>query len=245
MDGFSHYISLGWFCSTALELERIGLRDCSSPFDWLLTDWGGIIYNIDSHFKDWLRYENLYQNTENRKIYKDIKQGITFMHDFNGRIPLRDQIDRVQKKYNRRIGRFYQNIQEPTLFLRYINTDKGETDEIFQIQEQYETIKKLLRKYNRNNDIIFIVNRDMQDKVTFPAFFVDKDENDNVARKFLDKNALLLDVLNECKFDCRENMDRYYKQEIERKKFTKRIERKIKAITETKYLKGYIHEKQY
>ena len=34
---YERVISLGWFCGPALEMKRIGLRDGSYPFDWMLT----------------------------------------------------------------------------------------------------------------------------------------------------------------------------------------------------------------
>ena len=33
MTDFKHFISLGSFCSVALDLEALGLRDASMPFD--------------------------------------------------------------------------------------------------------------------------------------------------------------------------------------------------------------------
>jgi len=38
-----HYISLGYFCSIAMDLEKLGLRTESSPFDWLISDFEGVI----------------------------------------------------------------------------------------------------------------------------------------------------------------------------------------------------------
>lgn len=49
-----HYISLGYFCSIAMELERLGLRSESSPFDWLISDFEGVIHAIENHFEDFL-----------------------------------------------------------------------------------------------------------------------------------------------------------------------------------------------
>ena len=43
---FDHVISLGWFCSPAHEIRRIGLRDASYPFDWLITHNFSIIINL-------------------------------------------------------------------------------------------------------------------------------------------------------------------------------------------------------
>lgn len=40
MRKFKHYISLGFFCAPAMELEKRGLRNESLPFDWLISEWG-------------------------------------------------------------------------------------------------------------------------------------------------------------------------------------------------------------
>ena len=45
---YERVISLGWFCGPALEMKRIGLRDGSYPFDWMLThDFSKIISMIE------------------------------------------------------------------------------------------------------------------------------------------------------------------------------------------------------
>ena len=38
---YKHFISLGYFCSVAMELERFGLRSESGPFDWVISDMRG------------------------------------------------------------------------------------------------------------------------------------------------------------------------------------------------------------
>lgn len=44
MKKYENFISLGYFCSVALELQRLGLRSCSSPFDWCISEWSGESY---------------------------------------------------------------------------------------------------------------------------------------------------------------------------------------------------------
>lgn len=39
MKKYESVISLGYFCSVAIELEKMGIRNFSTPFDWLITDW--------------------------------------------------------------------------------------------------------------------------------------------------------------------------------------------------------------
>ena len=40
------YISLGYFCSIAIDLEKLGLRTESSPFDWVISDFEGVMLAI-------------------------------------------------------------------------------------------------------------------------------------------------------------------------------------------------------
>ncbi len=115
---FNHYISLGYFCSIAMQLEKYGFRDASYPFDWLISDFRSVISTIDNGFKSFLCYENLYQNENNRAVYLDKKYEFLFVHDFSKYLSLSGQLPKVQEKYNRRIQRFYRNRTEPTLFIR-------------------------------------------------------------------------------------------------------------------------------
>ena len=118
------YISLGYFCSVALDLEKLGLRSESSPFDWLISDFEGVITLIENRFDGFLRYEDLAQERVNRAFYRNTRYNISFYHDFDSLAPLADQLEQVQRKYNRRIDRFYKSIQEPTLFIRYISDEE-------------------------------------------------------------------------------------------------------------------------
>lgn len=119
-----NYISLGYFCSVASELEKLGLRTESSPFDWVISDFEGDINNIKNHFADYLDYIFLSQDKQNREIYKNIKYNICFFHDFNKYTSLKKQLPHVAEKYNRRIERFYKSITSPTLFIRYISDEE-------------------------------------------------------------------------------------------------------------------------
>lgn len=47
---FDNFISLGWKCKVAASIEKYGLRSCSGPFDWCVTEFKGVIETIDSNF---------------------------------------------------------------------------------------------------------------------------------------------------------------------------------------------------
>ena len=70
MKKYKHFISLGYFCSVALELERIGLRNCSSPFDWCITEWKGLEKALTTRFQNFLKYENLYHDINDKRLVK-------------------------------------------------------------------------------------------------------------------------------------------------------------------------------
>lgn len=188
---YEHIISLGFFCSVASELKRIGIRDCSSPFDWVISeDIFKIIQLINNNFKDFLSINYLEQNKNYPNYYKNIKYKIQFFHDFNEHQACEEQLPTIQEKYNRRINRLYENIKEPTLFIRYIYNQQ----EYDNIEKNIDIILKDLKKYNINNNIIFVANSDI--KISkLNLFIVDKDKDKPVARTFLEKNKKLEEYL--------------------------------------------------
>lgn len=122
MKKYHHYISLGFFYSVALELERIGLRSTSSPFDWCISNFEGVIEAINNRFVDFFNYDYLFQSDKEHQNYLNTKYNIWFYHDFDKYHTLESQLQEVKQKYDRRINRFYEDISEPTLFIRYILT---------------------------------------------------------------------------------------------------------------------------
>lgn len=157
MKQYKHFISLGYFCSVALELERVGLRSTSSPFDWCISNYEGIINAIQNHFEDFLNYDYLLQSDILHNHYFNEKYRIWFFHDFDQYHSLKKQLPRVKEKYLRRIERFYKDIKQPTLFVRYIS-DEIEGEELEYIKKNNEKITKLLKSFNEENEVIYIAN---------------------------------------------------------------------------------------
>lgn len=190
---FKHIISLGHFCSVAQELERLGLRDASYPFDWLITKREPLHRLINNHFDGFLEYDNLYQSQAEKNIYRNkyYDFGVSFYHDFSRYIPLDAQLDEVQKKYARRIERFYTAITEPTLFIRYVN---NEDDAEYYSKHSDERLA-YYKQFCSENELIFVVNDEYKNFNIPNAYYVEKDKNDTVARRFADKNKVLLDFL--------------------------------------------------
>ena len=163
-------------------------------------------------------------------IFRNDKYNIEFYHDFSAYKPLEEQIISVKEKYNRRIARFYQDIKEPTLFVRYIDEKKdnnGQFKELKWIEENKDKIDKVLKSYCKYNEIIYIGNSNLTSKV-INIFPVEKDNNDNVARKPLEKNEDLNAFLNS--IDCtnkKQNIEIYQKKDRQRTRFSMRLNKKI------------------
>ena len=179
-----HVISLGYFCSVAEGIEKMGLRTASYPFDWVISDFRGVIQAINNHFENLLEYEQLYQSKAHFGRYQNMEYGISFFHDFNPYQSLQEQLPEAQRKYSRRIERFYESVSEPTLFIRYISDEdkiNGISKELLWIEENYELIMQTLKQFNEDNDILFIANDGVVSD-TIQIYNVPRDENDAVSR---------------------------------------------------------------
>ena len=198
MKHFDSIISLGYFCSVALELERLGMRSTSSPFDWSISSFEGVIAAIGNRFDGFLDYDLLLQSTTDRKHYFNSRLGIWFYHDFDEYHSLKKQLGAVADKYRRRIDRFYEDISRPTLFIRYISDEvidqDGKSEELAYIEHHYEEIVSLLRSFNEKNEIIFLANTGVESD-SIHIYPVCPDENDTVARRPFEKNGELYDFL--------------------------------------------------
>ena len=132
-DNFEEYenvISLGYFCSVASEIERMGLRTHSGPFDWqACVDFKKRIELIDTWFKEFfvfLNEEGLYQKVSEPQIYFMKAVGVFLVHDFTMYKSLAEQLPEVRRKYERRVASFYRQIAKKTLFIHYVNKDNDE-----------------------------------------------------------------------------------------------------------------------
>lgn len=241
-----HYISLGYFCSIALELERLGLRTESSPFDWLISDCEGVFAAIENHFHNFLDYDSMSQSSRNRSHYKDLTYNMHFFHDFTPYLPLAKQIQDVKAKYQRRIDRFYKSITEPTLFIRYISDENkigNISKELLWLEKNYDTVLKILKSFNSENDILFIANEGVTSSV-FTIYNVAKDENDVVARKPIEKNSFLTHLFASIDTPEKQKNIDHYKKKVQKKK-RNYLKRKISSFFKKLFLKEYIHNQQY
>lgn len=244
---FEHFISLGHCCYVAIELEQLGLRDSSMPFDWVRTRWHAIERSFNTNFEGYLNYEDLYQKKSSLHSYKNLKYGVGFFHDFVDNKPLKSQISDVQKKYERRINRFFKNITFPTLFIRYL----WDYEELLFISTHYEEIEKNIKQYNSANEIVFIShdspNNIDTSKIKF-IFFIDKDEKDELNQHPLSSCKDFYDYLTTINYPKRQQNLEFNKIKAENKikkskTITYKIKKKCSKIFSSKN-KKYIHDKQ-
>lgn len=215
---YEHIISLGSFCSVAMELEKKGLRTASYPFDWLIVDeLESVLRLIENNFTDFLDASSM--SREHRpNVYYNEKINAHFYHDFNGYDPLESQIPEQQKKYDRRIKRFYDDIQQPTLFVRYCKTPEDET----YIRKNKEKILKYLQSFNPENQILYIMSSDQGNSMHIEesgsgVCLIKQPENDFV-RKWIDAvpglQKYLYSVSNLGRMEILKNIYICYKKKI-------------------------------
>ena len=120
---YTNFISLGFFCSPARVLKGLGLRTYSGPFDWTISPWNSVWELFNNNFADFLNYDDLYQASFNPDYYINKRYNISFYHDFSRYSSLAEQIDKVAAKYKRRIDRFYKELSNPTMLIRYIQNE--------------------------------------------------------------------------------------------------------------------------
>lgn len=246
---YQNFISLGYFCEVAQDLEKMGLRNTSSPFDWCITNFAKNIELIENRFDDFMNYDNLAQSVNEPNHYLDTKYNDYFFHDFNQYDPLPNQYEAVKAKYDRRIKRFLKNIEQPTLFVRYISNEKktpdGQSAELTWIETNYEYVQRVLKSYNAENEVIFIGDMDTKsDKIK--VYNVAIDEGDVVSRSPIYNNGELLPLMTSFHIDGQEANQRRFEAKQARKHSLKtRVHGKAMSAWQNLTRKVYRHTKTY
>jgi len=161
-----NFISIGYDCSPAAALRVLNYRNFALPFDWINTNIKGLNQCFEEDFSRF--HTNLKYNHDNSRLVDDY--GFEYPHDYPlekitdisnvgegvyGEIkgtPIidnwRDYYEIVKEKYNRRIERFknIMNDTKPIIVLcRYNIADLN-------------NLYKLLINYNNNKHDIYIIN---------------------------------------------------------------------------------------
>ncbi len=151
---FNNVISLGSNCHVAWDLERMGYRCNSYPFDWVISNFCDVIRLIDTHFDGNLRPEMIKQDENEPNCFHDLGTGIDYYHDFfPDAVAVEEQCKAVILKYNRRIQRFYDSGKQKTLYIRVIRNH----EDYKWIEENRTKIDDVIHQLNKESSIIYIV----------------------------------------------------------------------------------------
>lgn len=246
---YQNYISLGYFCEVAEDLEQLGLRNISSPFDWNISDFEGVIEAIGTRFRSFMDYDNLIQNARNRSQYLDEKYKIFFFHDFSKYQSLEKQYDKVKGKYERRIARFLKSIESPTIFFRYISNEiknpDGRSQELEWIEYNQNYINMVIQSYNKENKIIYIGDEETSSD-SIEIYHVKKDSDDVVSRHPIINNTKLFPLVeNMSVIGQKENIVRYRKKKKKQNTFCFKLGNCLKNIYCKYFLEEYVHAREY
>ena len=219
-----------------MELERVGLRQYSLPFDWIISeDFQLVLKMIENGFQYFTDKTCLRQETEvNNAYYYNKVCKVHFYHDFDVSTPFDMQHASFKEKYQRRIDRFYETISNPTIFIRYCN----DADEARFIKDNKMKIETFLKTFNAYNEIVYICQEKNYLTRNDKCYYVTADKNDTVSRKFLKKapdlSIYLKTVSGASKRDIQKNKNYYYKKQW--KKIWGKIQRTVKGIYKSKPL---------
>lgn len=170
MKKYQQIIPLGFGCMVAQDLEKIGARDHSYPFDWVISNFKNVICLIDNRFAG--IFQEVEQDATHNNVYHDRQTGLDHYHDFFSDKSIEEQMDAVRKKYARRIDRFYESIKEPTLFIRFVRNVEDWT----YIKENEEGITALLKSFNQENVCVYVLTKDLKDGTVIENVFITEDK---------------------------------------------------------------------
>ena len=158
---FENCMSLGNGCWLSNFMLRTGLSSFYNPFSWITsTNFEAVLKIIDENFAGFLDKSNLHFGN-NYECY-DEKYDMIFYHDF-----CKEYSD-VKEKYDRRIKRFLDAEKKPTCFFRIVIYEK----EVDYINNNQKYIQKVIKKYNQDNEIVFLVcKKDVKKKIEDSATF--------------------------------------------------------------------------
>lgn len=162
------FLSLGFNCTVAYEIEINNHRHSSYPFDWIRLPFDGLCSILKNDFNGYLDANFLVLDPH--KLYvENIKYGVQFHHDFSKINHLivsnwLDELGQVTQKYERRIKRFYQAINEvKQVFFIRARSHPYDIQEITPLMAEYLR-DILLEKFPIRNWTLVIIDQTDQIK---------------------------------------------------------------------------------
>lgn len=153
------FISLGTTCTVAYQLNNLGLRTRSYPFDWTkfnIDNLNNVLENDFESFNDIIIYK--LSNNHNYKFIKNTnsyilknKYNFKFAHELltNNKT----DIDILKDKIKMRIDRFYKNNKENIYFILFNNTKNVNLIRLLNNLDKLFTTYKILYISNINPNI--------------------------------------------------------------------------------------------
>ncbi len=113
MKEYDFIFSLGANCSVTMSLRDAGLQFSSLPLDWIGSP--GLVRScemVECDFVNWFEREDLklwdvrHEEGAVQRVYKNMRTGFGFPHEFTNANPIERIYDKTREKYERRIARF-------------------------------------------------------------------------------------------------------------------------------------------
>ena len=118
MKTYDFMFSLGASCAVSMALRDAGLQFASFPFDWIGSP--GLMAEVEmveSGFANWFEREDLklwdvrHEEGAVQRVYKNMRTGFGFPHEFTNAFGLDDGYEKTREKYDRRIERFFKTLR--------------------------------------------------------------------------------------------------------------------------------------
>ena len=162
MSKYDVIFSLGAACSCTQMLRKAQLQFTSYPLDWLFgSDFEGRVDIIISRFDRFLEEKDLSYTFSERSIscdaYHNAFNDLTFNHDFESGKELKETFSAVKEKYDRRIKRLLDRIDQAKSVLGvFIETpDSGKSK--YTQQELIDIHTKLQKAFpDKRFDLLYI-----------------------------------------------------------------------------------------
>ncbi len=165
------FIPLGNDCSISYQLQKLGLRKITLPFDWIKSDIKGIVKCLEDNFKYFLEFDlfeikNISDNfsyveddfnesviNQMLRVY-NVKYKFHFLHDFinDSSYDISKQFTDFRIKYSRRIEKFNMIMEDTTINKIFIHI--GPTGDLVYL----EKLKLLLEKKGYSNFTIKFID---------------------------------------------------------------------------------------
>lgn len=137
MKKYDLYIPVGENCLATLFLKEKSLRKQGLPLDWITpVSLNTAIDLIESRFSGFLKEEDLEVVPRERQkimlVVKNKSHGLYFLHDFYKDKAFHESFPRVKEKYQTRISRLYDKINDADsiLFFHIHKCTENNTDDI-------------------------------------------------------------------------------------------------------------------